>query len=223
MNTLSYVIKKSGHDIYENIMNVVGVSLLSFIIVMPAIFFLPVSMGIFYILLTAVPAFTAALYVINKKINKRTFKFRDFFIGLKKYYLKSLILGMILALFIAIIVISWWYCIKVQTMISFVIAMFQTYFFIMICLSQVYLLPILILEDKKNFISCTKLSIKLFFDNSSYTIGMLIQIITVGLLLLVTVVSVPLLFSGLLSVFLINNYNNILLKYKSSECKVEAL
>jgi hypothetical protein len=101
-------------------------------------------------------------------------------------------------------------------MFTFIIAVIQTYLFIFIILSQVYFLPFLISENK-NLISSINASIKLFLDNGLYTFGALIQIASVSILLLITIVGVPLLWAGMASIFLINLYDNLLLKYMNQE------
>lgn len=215
MNSLSGVLKKSGHDIFENIVEILGISLMASIPILPA-FFMVLPIGIVYLLLLAMPCFIAAFYALRQRMNRKPFKYKYFLTGFKKYYLKGLVYGFIMGLFLLIIISSWWYYLKVKTVMAFTIAMFQSYFFIMICASQMYTIAILVTEDLSLF-KCINESMKLFLGNPGYTIGTLIQILALSALLVLTVVSVPLLLAGMVSIFLINIYDNLLLKYKKED------
>ena len=215
MNRLSGILKKSGHDIFENIVEILGISLMASIPVLPAVFMV-LPIGIVYLLLLAMPCFIAAFYALRQKMDRKPFKYKSFFTGFKKYYLRGLAYGFIIGLFLLILISSWWYYFKVKTILAFTIAMFQSYFFIMICASQMYTVSILVTEDLSLF-KCINESMKLFLDNPGYTIGTLIQILALSALLILTVVSVPLLLAGMISIFLINTYDNLLLKYKKKD------
>ncbi|SNX53314.1 hypothetical protein [Thermoanaerobacterium sp. RBIITD] len=215
MNSLSNVLVKSGHDIYENIINVVLISIMWFILISPAIFLFTPYIAPFYLILTAVPSFAGVMYALKQRIDRKPFKYSMFFTGIKKFYFRAFLYSILLFFFVMIPVSSWWYYFKVRTIFAFIIAVIQTYLFLFIILSQIYFLPCLINEDKKMIVTINT-SVKLFLDNGLYTVGSLVQIITVSALLLITIVSVPLLFAGMLSIFLLNLYNNLLLKYKDN-------
>ncbi|MBC2398390.1 hypothetical protein [Clostridium tetanomorphum] len=218
MNSLSGTLKKSAHDIYENIVEILVISLMVSIPILPA-FFMIIPIGIIYLILLAMPCFVAGFYALTKRMDRKVFNYKLFFIGLKKYYIKGFLYGVLMVLFFTILVSSWWYYIKTKTILSFTIAMFQSYFFVMISMSQMYTISILIRENL-SLGQCINKSIKLFLDNPIYTIGTLIQIIDLSILLILTVVSVPMLFPGVVSIFLINIYDNLLLKYKTKSKEV---
>ncbi|MCM0649019.1 hypothetical protein NBE98_11605 [Clostridium swellfunianum] len=213
MNSLSMVLRKSGHDIFQNIVEVVGVSLVSSLILLPGLFFMPPAFGVIYLLFTAMPSVASAFYMINQKKNRKTFKYSMFFKGFKKFYGRALIFGILLALLTIIPVSSWWYYITAKTMLSLIIAIFQSYFYIMILIAFVYIMPIMVIEDKGMSYSL-RISLKLLLDNPGYTIGSFIQVVTVSALLMVTVISIPLLFIGIFSIFSANLYENVLKKYE---------
>jgi uncharacterized membrane protein YesL len=213
MNNLSTVLRKSGHDIFQNIMEVVAISLLASLILLPGIFFMPPAFGFIYLLLTGMPSFASAFYVINQKTNRKPVKYSAFFKVFPKFYGRALTLGLLLTVLTIIPISSWWYYITAKTTFSFVIAIFQTYLYIMILISFIYVLPIIVIEDKGVSYSL-KASLRLMLDNPGYTIGSFIQILTVSALLIVTVVSVPLLFIGIFSIFTANLYDNVLSKYE---------
>ena len=216
MNNLSTILRKSGHDIFQNIMEVVAVSLLASLIVLPGIFFMPPAFGFIYLLLTAMPSVVSAFYVIYNKANRKTVKYSMFFKVFPKFYGRALIFGLLLSLLTIIPVSSWWYYITAKTTFSFVIAIFQTYLYIMILMAFIYVLPIMVIEDKGVSYSL-KASLRLLLDNPGYTMGSFIQIVTVSALLIVTVISVPLLFIGIFSIFTSNLYENVLSKYEDNK------
>lgn len=214
MNSLSGVLRKSGHDIFQNIVEVVIISLLSSLILLPGIFFMPPAFGVIYLCLTGVPSVISGFYIIYQKINRKPVKYSMFFKCFKKFYKRALVLGILLTILTIIPVSSWSYYVMVKTTFSFVIAIFQTYLYIMILISFIYVLPIIVIEDKGVSYSL-KTSLRLLLDNPGYTIGSFIQIITVSALLVITIISVPLLFIGIFSIFTANLYENVLLKYEA--------
>jgi uncharacterized membrane protein YesL len=216
MNSLSAVLRKSGHDIFQNITEVVTVSLLASLILLPGIFFMPPAFGFVYILLTGMPSVVSGFYVIYQKFNRKPVKYTMFFKVFPKFYGRALIFGLLLTILTIIPASSWWYYIMAKTTFSFVIAIFQTYLYIMILISFIYILPILVIEDRGVPYSF-KASLRLLLDNPGYTIGSFVQILAVSALLIVTVISVPLLFIGIFSIFTANLYDNVLLKYKKEE------
>jgi uncharacterized membrane protein YesL len=216
MNNLSMVLRKSGHDIFQNITEVVAVSLLSSLLLLPGLFFMPPAFGFVYLLLTAMPSFASAFYMINQKKNRKPFKYSMFIKGFKKFYGRALIFGLLIALLTIIPAASWWYYIAVKTMLSFVIAVFQSYFYIMILIAFTYVLPVMINEDKGISYSF-KTSLRLLLDNPGYTIGSFIQVAAVSALLTVTIITMPLLFAGIFSIFNSNLYENVLTKYVEKE------
>lgn len=210
--TVSDVLKKSGHEVYENILTIVGVSVLSFLVVAPGILFLkPPLFGIVFMLLTAAPALAAAFYAMRQKLERRpiqTFKYTVFFTGFKKFYGRALTYGLVMAAFTLILVTSWWYYWHNQTLFPLVIALFQTYFYVFVNLAFMYTVPILVSEDCSILTSFHR-SLQLFLGNGLYSAGAALQIVTVGALLLVTVISAPLLLTGTVAVFLLNTYENL--------------
>ncbi|MGV3489270.1 MAG: hypothetical protein ACO1OC_11905 [Tuberibacillus sp.] len=208
MKTVSQVLKKSGHDIYENMLTVIGLSLCWFALLIPAFFFLVLPVAVIYLVLTAIPGLAGVIYAMKHKINRKPFKYSLFLKGIAKFYGRSLVFSFIYFLFALILVSSWWYCVHNSGFLPLIIAIFQTYFFAFVMLALYYALPIMVVKDAKVSDSI-KASLSLFLRKSGYTMGTGVQILTVGLLLLVTVVSIPLLFAGMLSVFIINTYENL--------------
>jgi uncharacterized membrane protein YesL len=88
------------------------------------------------------------------------------------------------------------------------VAIFQTYFFLFIAMATIYTLPVL-MHENKGLLYSMNVSIKLFLANGLYTLGTMVQIAAVSLLLAIPVISVPLLFSGMVSIILLNIYQNL--------------
>jgi uncharacterized membrane protein YesL len=216
MNTLSGVLKKSGKDIFHNIIDVVAISLIASLIVFPGLFILPPGLGLVYMLLTAGPALFAAFYAIDMRITGRPFKYSLFFKGFKAYYGRAVVIGLLFTILSVIPASSWWYYTKERTMFTLIIAMFQSYIYLMLLVALTYIVPIMIKENV-GLSHSLKTSFRLFLDNPTYTIGSSVQIISVTLLLALTVVSFPMLFPGMFSVFALNLYDNLLLKYEEKK------
>lgn len=216
MISLSGVLRKSGHEIFQNITEVVGVSLLAAVILLPGIFLLPPLFGAIYLILTGIPGLMGAFYSIYQRINRKPFKYSIFFKAFKKFYLRGVILGVVLAVLTFIPVSSWWYYSAAKTSFSFIIAVFQSYLYIMLLISFIYVLPVVVLQDR-GISYGFKTSLRLFLENPTYTIGSFIQIAAVSSLLIITVVSIPILFAGMFSIFTANLYENILSKYEVTE------
>ncbi len=216
MNTLSNVLKTSAHDIYENIVRVVVVNVLWFIVVSPALFLLSWPVAIVYLFFTLIPGFVGVIYAMKSIVNRERFKYSLFFVGVYRYYGRALILSLVTGVFLAILFSSWWYYLRVRTNLTFLIAIVQTYFFLMVSLAQVYTIPILVTSEKKLWRSMA-ISLRLFLENGFYTFLAFLQIVTVNTLLLVTVVSFPLLFAGMASIFLLHVYYNVMLKYTAKQ------
>lgn len=214
MKTLSQVLRKTGHEIYENIITIVGLSFLWFSFLIPGIFFLKIPFAILYLVFFALPSLAAVLYAMKFKLDRKDFSYTLFFKGFVKFYKRSLLYSLLVSLFVLILISSWWYYFHNSNLFNFIIAVFQSYFFIFINLAFFYTLPILVKTDQK-ISKCLKESLALFLQKGKYTVGAFIQIFTVGVLLLVTVVSVPLLFAGMLSVFMLNTYDNLAIHSKN--------
>lgn len=213
MNTLSGILRKSGRDIFENILEVVAISLMASMIVFPGVFLLPPGPGAIYILFTASPALFAAFYAMDVKLRRKPFKYSLFFKGFKIYYGKAFFIGLLFIILSVIPISSWWYYARIKTVFSFVIAMFQSYLYLMILMALTYIIPVIIRENRGISYS-VKTSFTLFLDNPGYTIGSFIQIISITILLVITIVSFPMLFPGMFSIFVLNLHENLLLKYQ---------
>lgn len=216
MTSVSGVLRKSGHDIYENMIPVIALSFLWFVLLSPALFLLALPFAIPYLILTAVPGLAGVLYAMRHKIDRQPFSYWLFFKGLRKFYWRSLIYGLFLSIFVFIFIASWWYALQNATLFTYVVAIFQSYFFLFVLLALLYTLPILVCKDQKITRSMHE-SLILFLSKGLFTIGTFVQIITVGVLLIVTVVSVPLLFAGMLSIFFINTYKSFVKKENEKE------
>lgn len=207
MSTVSQVLKKSGHDIYENMIPVIGLSFLWFVTLIPAIFILAPQVAVIYLIFTAIPGIAGILYAMKHKIDRKPFRYSFFLKGFAKFYWRSLIFSIIMFIFAFILVASWWYYVSSSSFFALIVATFQTYFLAFASFALLYTLPALISKDV-NVLEAIRESIHLFFGKPFFTIVTSIQILTVGLLLMITVVSVPLLFAGMLSIFILNTYKS---------------
>jgi uncharacterized membrane protein YesL len=187
-------------------------------LVLPAVLLMSVIPGVIFVLLTAVPSLAGVVYAMDNKVKRKQFRYTLFFKGFKKFYFKALVLGFLIALLILIPVSSFWYYAKVKTTLNLIVAMFQLYLCLTVFIALTYTLP-LIISGQNTLLGSIKMSFKLFMDNMAYTFGSFVQIAAVSVLMIITVISMPMLFGGMFSIFSINLYENLLLKYTEEDKK----
>ena len=134
------------------------------------------------------------------------------FIGIKKYYLRAVKLAIVLCFFIITIYPSYMYLSKVKNIFSFTSFILQILVFLMILLILMYSIPFILKEDMEALMAL-KAGLKLLSDNIIYSFCAFIQIACICILLALTIVGIPVIFAGLLSMFLLENYNNVIRKY----------
>src|SRR5699024_9983751 len=100
--------------------------------------------------------------------------------------------------------------------LTLIFAMFQTYFCLTFLCTQVYTIPLLVIEDRSAF-SSMNLSIKQFMKHTWYTMGLFTQILSVTVLLSLTVVGFFLMYIGMSAIFVLNATKNLFTEEKSSE------
>ena len=115
MLSISKLLVIAGSQIYTNILTVLGASVLWSLLLVPAIFILPLQSAIVYLFLTLFPATVAVLSVMKnvterKKINLIKLLFSSFFY----FYKRSFFVGVFLLIAIIIPVSSWWYYLEVN-------------------------------------------------------------------------------------------------------------
>ncbi|MDF2669044.1 MAG: hypothetical protein K0R67_1350 [Paenibacillus sp.] len=201
MKKLSQIVTGSGVQIYREIVPIALFSIVSSLALIPFVFFLPVGLALVFVVLVYLPLCTGALYAAHRILSGDKGKVRMMWKGAFKFYGASLVFGLMIALFVLILVSSWWYYGGKSGSMYFVLAVFQTYFVAMVMVSQVYTMP-LVVQEGIGIIPAIGRSVKLFLANPLYTIGAFVQIVCLTIILGITVVGFAFLFVGMISIYL---------------------
>lgn len=207
---MSQTVRQAGHAIFQHIMLVIGISMLWSLFVVPALVILPVPAALLFVLLTLMPATAAACAVFHRVLaggeHYRPGMFsRTFF----HYYLRTFILGLVTALALVIIASQWWvYATLNHSYAVFLLAVFQTYLCLAFLATQVYALPVLVVNDC-SIMQAVNRSMKCFMCRMGYTIALFIQLLCIIVLLAVTVIGFFLLFIGIYAIFILTASEHI--------------
>lgn len=215
MVSLSTMLKKLVTDLYYNILEIVVISLIYSVFTIPCFCIKYLIFKETYIFVILIPLFIGIMYAIDMRISTGfKISYKNIFIGVRKYYSKSIILSIVLAIFSTILYSSYRYFMYVRNLFSLTGLVLQIFVFIMIILICIYSMPLIIKENISTF-EALKQGLKIFSDNVLYSVCFLIQILSVFILMGLTVISIPLLFSGVLCMFILENYNNVVKKYSN--------
>lgn len=213
MVPLSAMLRKYAADSYYSIVEIFILSLMYSILILPCMLIKHIQFQVTYESLLLFPSFIGIMYALNNKLmSGYKIHYKDVFKGTKKYYFKAIILAMILNFFTMTLYSSCLYLKNVQNLFSFTSFVLQVFVLVMVLLVLMYTIP-LILKENVGIKQGLLQGMKIMSDNILYSIGALIQIISIAILLLLTVVGIPLVFCGMLCIFLLSNYNNVIKKY----------
>ncbi|WP_031539358.1 MULTISPECIES: DUF624 domain-containing protein [unclassified Bacillus (in: firmicutes)] len=209
MLSISKLVKKTGHQIFTNIMSVVFCSIAWSLFVVPVVFILPIPGAMVFLFLTFIPATVAVYSLMKRMLMHQRYKFGDFFRQFFYYFKRAFLFGILFWLAIIIPASSWWYYVTLNHgYMYFLFCIFQTYLCITFLISQVYTIPYLVMEDL-HLLQAMNKSIKKFMSHTWYTIGFFMQILCIAILLSFTVIGFFLLFIGILTIFILNATDNI--------------
>lgn len=214
MLSISKLLKKTGHQIFINILTVMGVSVGWSLFLVPVLFILPYHLALIFFALTFIPVTVAVYAVIYHLLSKNKASLALFVRFFFRYYKRALLLSVFFLLAVLIPISEWWYYLKINdSYFIFIFATFQTYFCLTFLATQVYAIPFLVIKDLGTFAAMNQ-SIKHFMQHKGYTIGLFIQILSVTALLSLTVIGFFLLYIGMLAVFVLNATNNLQLHHQ---------
>lgn len=201
MDGMTQVLRYSLKETYKNIVAIVLLSVGVLTIVSPSFFLFPIPYALIYCGILIGPLTIAANYYIQKVLlNDKIKLIPTFFEAFKKFGVIGLLYSILFSLFIFIVVASWWQWFGTREFFSFVIASFQTYFVGMILVSQIYTIP-LIVKYQYSLKDSVLLSVKLLIKYPLYTLSAFLQLVSIFVLLLFTVVGVLFLYPGIFSMF----------------------
>lgn len=214
MLSLSTMLKKFTVNLYYNIFEILLLNIILLIVMLPCSVLRYIPFQVVYTLLLLLPMFAGIMYALNNKVSSGyKIYYKDVFTGFKRYYARMFQLALILVFFILTTYSSFQYLKKIKSIFSFTSFILQIIVLLLVLWIFMYSIPLIIKEDLKVKESLRQ-GMKIFVDNSIYSLGAFVQVLSIFILLLITVVGVPLIFSGLLSMFLLENYNNVIKRYK---------
>ncbi|TVX92542.1 hypothetical protein [Paenibacillus agilis] len=201
MKKLSVVVAQTGRQVYEQILKVLGYSLICSLVLAPMLLFMNIGLAVIGFLLVLFPLLSGVFYACHLQLSGEMVTVRHIVAGLRKFYVRSVAFGLFLTLFILILISSWWYYGDQGNTLHFTIAVFQTYFVIIALISQLYTMPLVYREQLSIFQAMGK-SVKLFLRYPLYTVGAFLQAICLIFILAVTVVGFLGLFFGMFGYYL---------------------
>ncbi len=222
MLSISMILKKTGHQIFINILTVIGVSFGWSLFIVPAIFILPIHLAILFLTLTFVPATVAVYALMNYMLNGGKKRFGQFFAFFGYYFKRSSLLSLVFSIAVIIPASEWWYYLNENnSYLVFIFAVFQTYLCLTFLSSQVYTIPFLVIEDLPVIKAMNK-SIRHFLSHTWYTIGLFMQVLSVTVLLSLSVIGFFFLYIGMMAVFVLNSTKNLAFDKKKTTVVMKA-
>lgn len=222
MQKLNHILKKTGIEIYYDILSIALYSLITSAVLLPIVLLSPTSLSLILLPVLYMPIVYGVLYVYHQKTDGKRTGVKDIFKGAIQGWVPAVVFGLLCSLLVLILVSTWWYYGGQNSIFQLAIAVFQTYFVAMVLVSQLYTLQ-LVLQKKVSIFRAMGESVKLFLRYPAYTLGAFFQAFFLGLLLLVTVVGLLALFNGMLAIYLHKVAHNVLYPQKdnvSAESKV---
>ena len=216
-------IKKTYKELYKHIYAVILASFAWFIIggglILTSIvgiqtgFLLPLVIA----LLLLGPVTAGSFYVTNRLVNYERVRIRDFFIGVKKYFLPSLGIFLMWTIMLVIIGVDFNFFLTSQYKILNLLSAFWVYVLIFLTMVTIYILPLLIEYDRQeedySLKELGKHALILTLDELKYTFFIFVNIFIFGSLTSIVFIALPILFMGGISLAANNATVNLLVKY----------
>ena len=164
------------------------------------------------------PLLAGSFYVTNRAVNYKSVRIRDFFLGIKRFFLPAMGLFLLLFLAGAVIVVDFYFFVTADYLILNLFGAFWIYLFLFFCLVIIYSFPLLIefdrLEKDYSLKDILKYSIWLTADNLKYTVMIFINLVVFSAVSGITVIGALLLFMGGVSIIANNAAINLLINYE---------
>ena len=214
------ILKKTYTDIYKNIYAVAFSSFAWFLT--GGVFVVVTTVGVEVgSLLPGVvaaifigPATAGCFYITNRIVNYERVRFKDFFIGVKRFFFPALGISLLWSLIVSILVVDFYFFVSSSYRLLNLISPFWIYLLIYFGIVSIYLFPLLIefdrLEDDFSLLDVFKYSLLLTSDDIKYTLLIFINIFLFGGLTSVIFILLPILFMGGISLTANNAAVNLL-------------
>lgn len=206
---LGEVLTRTGRELYHEIVRVAGYSLLSSLVLIPLFFFVPTLLAVALLPVLYAPAVFGVIAVFHRKAEGRPWGVKELFAETVRGFFPALVFGSFLALLGLILFASWWYYGGKEGILPLSFAVFQTYFIVMVLVSQFYTLSLVIEKGKGIFWAIAE-SALLFFKHPAYTIGAFLQLVVVTAALLATLVGFAVLWAGAIGLYVQKATANVL-------------
>lgn len=228
--TVWNLIKKSCKEIYRNLMGVILASIFWFVTAglllaldgMILITYWTEGMEVIPlvpILLTAIfigPATIGPYYMANRLVNYRRVRIRDFFIGAKRYFLKSLLISLIIGIFVIIILVDFRFYLNSSSQILQWLSVFWLYLLFFVGIIVNYVFPLLIELDNLNedysILDIFKYSFSLIIKDFWYSVFIFVAIMIYTIICGISAIGVPLLLTGGIAIMANNATINVLVR-----------
>ncbi|GIP38766.1 hypothetical protein J31TS4_20460 [Paenibacillus sp. J31TS4] len=201
MRKLHEIVANTAKAVYREIIPVALFSIVSSLILVPVVFFLPLGLALALLPLVYMPLLLGVFDASHRMLEGEKGRVKHVLKGAAKHFGAGLVFGLGIALFALILYSSWWYYGSGKGMIAFGVAIFQTYFVAMVIVSQVYALP-LVVQQKVGIFRAMGQSVKLFVSKPGYTFGVFFQLVSLTVILAVTVVGFAFQYAGIAGIYL---------------------
>lgn len=175
----------------------------------------PVVFGMVAALLVFVMApLTAGAFVLAKKIVTRDDpSIMDLFHGLREYLVPAWTLGFWQLFITALIAVNAWFYLRMPSIVWKSLGVLVIYTLIVWALSATYHYPVLI-EQRPGTFKILKRSFLLVLDNVAFTLGVFFAIILLTCFTTFTLIGLPILFMGMLSILQTRALRALFVKYE---------
>ncbi|MNI46936.1 hypothetical protein D3C73_1014240 [compost metagenome] len=179
---------------------------------------LPIPIAAIVLILLYAPLVAGVIYASNRHLQGARLKVADVLRGAVKYWAPAMVFALLCAVFMVILISSWWYYGNRSGMFYFALAVFQTYFVAMFFVSQMYTLTLVVQQELGIFRAIGR-SVKMFIKHPAYTIGAFFQSLSVAVLLLLTVIGFLFLYVGIMGIYLNRITRNLLPEEDNEEAE----
>lgn len=204
---------------WKNLGKIIFMSLIWGLIVIPCIFLLPMAISMIVLWIIALPVLTGIIYECTIILKHESFSYKNIVTGTKsivtgtknivtgtkKYYLRSICFYGVILLFTFVVGASYWQYFKMRSTLYLILSIIQSFFYLVLLISQIYTLPIIVNKDIK-FGEAFKESFIIFQSNSSKSIKMFFEILIMCIVMAVAIITIPMFLGGALAMFISTAY-----------------
>ncbi|MEK8132321.1 hypothetical protein WMW72_30920 [Paenibacillus filicis] len=216
MKSLGGIMVQAGGSVYREMIKVFLFSAVSSLVLVPLVLFVPAGLALVLVPLLYAPLVAGIFHAMHRLLAGERAGLKTMLAGAVRYFAPAVLFGLMCSVFILILVSTWWYYGQRDGMWNWALAIFQTYFVVMVFISQLYTLP-LIVQRQEPFFRAVGRSVKLTVLRPGYTIGAFFQLVCVTVVLAATVVGFAVLYAGIAAIYVNLVVRNVLNAAEGSE------